>query len=233
MRIVAISDLHGIFPESIPECDLLIVAGDVCPDSFPPHRVHSFAKHRPERQLRWFEDVFVPWVQRQPCEFAVSTWGNHDFCGHLKPNAQYRGLDVISDGPIIVNGVKLWLSPWSPQFMDWAWMTSEDELGKIYAKIPEDVDILVTHSPPQGYGDIYPDLATGKLTHVGSSAMLYTIERIHPPVVICGHLHGGHGTYYHEDDHGVFGTSIKNVSILNEKYELYYPVTEFEFDAKS
>jgi hypothetical protein len=220
MVICAISDLHGTFPKSIPECDLLIVAGDVCPDIFPGRQ---YARNYPRVQLAWFEDTFVPWAERQPCEFAVSTWGNHDWCGHLKPNAEYDKLSVVSDGPIIINGVKLWLTPWSPTFMDWAWMTSHAELGRIYAKIPDDVDILVSHSPPYGMGDIYPNPDTGKREHVGSQALLYTIERIRPSICVCGHLHGGHGTYQHGD------TVMYNVSILDEQYKLKYPVTEFEF----
>lgn len=224
MNIVAISDLHGQFPKAIPKCDLLIVAGDVCPDRFEGRFT---ARNDPERQLRWFRNVFVPWVEEQPCEFAVSTWGNHDFCGHLEPNAEYGKLSVVSDGPVIVNGLKLWLTPWSPKFMDWAWMKPDPELADIYAKIPEDVNILVSHSPPYGIGDIYANIETGKMEHVGSSTLLYTIERIRPSIVVCGHLHGGHGTYYMGDDWGVFGTTIYNVSILNEQYQLYYPVTEF------
>ena len=229
MKICAISDLHGTFPKSVPDCDLLIVAGDVCPDIFPGRQ---YARNYPTVQLEWFEDVFVPWVQKQPCEFAVSTWGNHDFCGHLKPNAEYRGLDVISDGPVMVNGVKLWLTPWSNSFMDWAWMKPHEELAQVYAKIPEDVDILVSHQPPYGYGDLYPNLDTGKLEHIGSSELLYAIERTRPSHVVCGHLHGGHGSYWHGDDWGVLGSSIHNVSILNEGYQLYYPVTTFEAEPR-
>lgn len=230
MRICAISDLHGTFPKAIPECDLLIIAGDVCPDRFEGRLL---ARHDPERQLRWFQNVFMPWVEAQPCDFAVSTWGNHDWCGHLLPNADYGMLHVVSDGELVLNnGVKLWLTPWSNQFMDWAWMKPHAELAEVYAKIPEDVDILVSHQPPYGCGDIYPNLETGKMEHIGSSELLHTIERVHPSIVICGHLHGAHGTYYLGDDHGVFGTSVYNVSILNEGYQLYYPVTEFEFNAK-
>lgn len=220
MKIVAISDLHGTFPKSIPECDLLIVAGDVCPDVFEGRFV---ARQSPERQLHWFNNVFVPWAERQPAEFVLSTWGNHDFCGHLLPNAHYDKLDVVSDGPVIINGVKLWLTPWSNQFMDWAFMKRHEDLGPIYAKIPDDVDILVSHQPPQGYGDLYMNFDTKQMEHIASSELLYTIERVRPSIVVCGHLHGGHGTYQHGE------TTIYNVSILNEAYQLHYPPTEFDF----
>lgn len=220
MRVTAISDLHGQFPKSIPECDLLIVAGDVCPDVFEK-RIN--ARNDPERQLRWFENVFVPWVQDQPCEKAVMTWGNHDWCGHLKPFGRYGKLRICTDQAFFADDVKIWLTPWSNQFMSWAWMKPHAELAAIYAKIPNDVDILVSHQPPYGFGDLYPNLETGKMEHIASSELLYTIERVRPSIVICGHLHGGHGQYKHNE------TDIYNVSILNEAYQLYYPVTELEY----
>src|SRR5436190_15681713 len=50
MRIVALSDQHGFLP-NIPPCDLLIVAGDVCPDRFGPF----MAVHDPYQQKAWFD----------------------------------------------------------------------------------------------------------------------------------------------------------------------------------
>lgn len=219
MKIIAISDQHGQFPASTPECDLLIIAGDCCPDKFGPF----YAINAPEQQLHWFEWVFIPWVEAQPAEFVAITWGNHDWCGHLKPNAEYgKKTSVVSDGPVIVNGTKFWLTPWSNQFMTWAWMQKHEELAEIYAKIPEDVNVIVSHQPPQGYGDLYPNMDTGKLEHIGSSELLYTVERVKPEVVICGHLHGGHGMYKHQETH------IYNVSLLDDQYRQVFQPTIIE-----
>lgn len=220
MRICAVSDLHGQFPE-IPECDLLIVAGDLCPDVCWGARAREF----PDWQLAWFEDIFVPWAERQPAEFVVVTWGNHDYCGHLRLNAEYgKKTSVVCDAPVMVNGVKLWLTPWSNQFMNWAFMKPHAELGEIYAKIPEDVDILVSHQPPCGFSDLYPDLGTGKLEHVASSELLYHIERVRPSIVVCGHLHGGYGTHQHGN------TTIYNVAVLDEGYRMKHPATVFDYE---
>lgn len=57
IRIVALSDQHGHLP-GIPECDVLVVAGDVCPDRFGPF----LAIHYPEQQR-------VP--RGRPSPFAV------------------------------------------------------------------------------------------------------------------------------------------------------------------
>src|SRR5688572_12755960 len=76
MRIVALSDQHSHLPV-IPPCDLLIVAGDVCPDRFGPF----LAMHAPEHQKAWFDRAVRPWLADAPAIHKILTWGNHDWCG--------------------------------------------------------------------------------------------------------------------------------------------------------
>src|SRR5262245_28717535 len=78
MRIVALSDQHGFLPD-IPPCDLLIVAGDVCPDRFGPF----MAAHDPHQQQAWFDRHVRPWLVSAPATHKLLTWGNHDWCGQM------------------------------------------------------------------------------------------------------------------------------------------------------
>jgi 3',5'-cyclic AMP phosphodiesterase CpdA len=68
MRIVAVSDLHGFLPD-IPPCDLLVVAGDVCPDRFGPFA----AIHNPPDQQAWFDRNVRPWLAAAPAAHKVLT----------------------------------------------------------------------------------------------------------------------------------------------------------------
>ena len=72
MRIVALSDQHGFLPD-IPPCDLLIVAGDVCPDRFVPF----MARHEPYQQKAWFDHTARQWLANAPATHKILTWGNH------------------------------------------------------------------------------------------------------------------------------------------------------------
>ena len=78
MRIVALSDQHGFLPD-VPTCDLLIVAGDVCPDRFGPF----MAVHDPCQQQAWFDRTVRPWLAATPATHKLLTWGNHDWCGQM------------------------------------------------------------------------------------------------------------------------------------------------------
>jgi hypothetical protein len=228
MRIVALSDQHGYLPE-IPPCDLLIVAGDICPDLIGPF----LAMHDPEQQKAWFNGEARPWLAKLPATHKILTWGNHDWCGqacsfrHDSPSeASTTDLQILVDEATRVptprggsTSVSIWATPWSNQFMDWAFMKPPQDLAAVYEGIPDGIDVLVSHQPPYGYGDRYPDPDSGKIENVGSRELLSAIARVRPKLVICGHIHNGYGRYEYT------GVPIYNVSVVDEQYNLVHPPT--------
>ena len=42
-------------------------------------------------------------------------------------------------------------SPWQPEFHGWAFnLKRGEEIRKVWEKIPDEVDVLITHGPPYG-----------------------------------------------------------------------------------
>lgn len=233
MRVVAISDQHAFLPE-IPPCDLLIVAGDICADRIGPF----LAQQHPQEQQNWFDRHIRPWLAASPSTHRIATWGNHDWCGQAcdfsrdAPGvASTRDLQIlvdqatrvpVSDEPGAAS-VAIWATPWSNQFMNWAFMKEPPDLAPVYAAIPSGIDILVSHQPPYGYGDCLTDDRAITFEHLGSRELLAAIDRVKPRLVICGHIHGGHGRYEHA------GIPIYNASVVDDRYRLVHPPTVIDF----
>ncbi|OFV93784.1 MAG: hypothetical protein A3G76_03750 [Acidobacteria bacterium RIFCSPLOWO2_12_FULL_65_11] len=227
MRIVALSDQHGHLPD-IPPCDLLIIAGDVCPDRFGPF----WAMHAPEQQRSWFDRHVRPWLAEVPATHKLLTWGNHDWCGQAcsfhgdRPAKTSTGLQILVDEETTVavrdESISVWATPWSNQFMKWAFMKAPKALEAVYAGIPAGVDILVSHQPPYGIGDRAFDLGTGRVEHLGSRELLAAIARVRPRLVVCGHIHDGHGHVNYE------GIPVYNVSLVDERYRVVHQPTVIE-----
>ena len=68
-------------------------------------------------------------------------------------------------------------------FGEWSFDLTEDEADAMLTRCPSE-GVLVSHSPPHGHVD-----EAGGL-HLGSHAVLDTIERVLPRLVVCGHIHG-------------------------------------------
>lgn len=221
MKIVAISDLHGKLPDNVPECDLLLIGGDICPD---------YRKNKEMEQLKWYEKDFKHWLDAQKAGNVVLTWGNHDWVGQFAPENRWASkstsANVLVDEETTVNGLRIWGSPWQPRFYDWAFNLDEPELEKKWELIPEGIDILLLHGPPHGYGDLAPSYGRSKepAIHVGSPSLAKAIERVRPRLVVCGHIHPGYGSYTMG-----CGTIVLNASMVNERYEMVNNPHVFEW----
>lgn len=205
MRIVATADFHGSLPQ-IPYCDLLLIAGDVCPDFLGS----GHGKGQLE-QSKWLERVFAPWLEEVPAEKIIGIAGNHDFVfesPHLVPRLPWTYLqDELTE----YEGLRVYGIPWVPNLPFWAFHARDEALKSAYAAV-EPCDILLTHGPPYGYGDFCGE-------HVGSVWCHDAIMSADPDWVVCGHIHEAYG--YH--DHVSSGANILNVAYNDGDYNPVNP----------
>jgi Icc-related predicted phosphoesterase len=205
MRVGAVADLHGLLP-TIPACDVLVIAGDVCPNE----------DHGEAFQARWLEREFARWLAGLAglgVGRIVGIAGNHDFVFQRAPQSVPRGLEwtYLQDGGVTIDRVRFWGSPWTPWFYDWAFNAPRGEEGERFLQATysaaEEADVLVVHGPPTGYGDL-----TTRGVSAGSSALLAAIDRIEPALALYGHIHEGRGRWRR-------GTSeLANVAAVDEHY---------------
>lgn len=185
MQIVCISDIHGYLPE-IPECDLLIVAGDVCPDE----DIH--------KQRLFLRGEFADWLDAVPAQEKVWIAGNHDFvCEQPGFNRIAKELPghYLQDTSVELLGIKIHGTPWVPNLPGWAFYMTDSQLRAVAKVIPEDTDILIAHGPPYKLGDcVRPNI------HVGSVPLATELSyRINPKLVVCGHIHEDYGIHEYRD----------------------------------
>jgi len=220
MQISSISDIHGHLLSDIPKGDILTISGDICPVR---------GSHSPNTQWSWINYHFLPWcdslLKNDIFKDIVFTPGNHDFVFQSSKKIVYpEHIHCLIDSSTIIDGIKFYGTPWSPTFGNWAFMKDDAQLDAMFQQIPEDVDVLLCHSPAFGFGDKV--LEWNKLTSVGSKSLLKHVLRTSPKYLCVGHIHSGdHSPLIIES---INGTISVNVSVVNEKYNVYYKPFEFE-----
>lgn len=206
MKIACLSDLHGQLPK-VPDCDLVLISGDIAP-------FLSTAD-----QITWLDTEFRYWLDEiSPPVVAIA--GNHDeafqFRSESIPKLPWH---YLQDSEITIKGLRIWGSPWSLTYGNFAFMQDEDFLNEVYSKIPEGIDIILSHTPPFGYLDyvyVTKDEEDKWFTkkHCGSHSLLQHIKRVNPKLVVFGHIHPGAGISQLDN------TTLINAALVNDSIEI-------------
>jgi Icc-related predicted phosphoesterase len=209
MKVVAISDMHGQLEFSVPEADLLLIAGDLCPASHDPWMSLYMQEDWLNIELRY-------WLADQPIKECVAVAGNHDWIWEKDASRVpklNKNFHYIEDESIEILGVKIYGTPVQLPFNDWAFNREEKRIQSHWDNIPEGLDILLLHSPPYGILDEthHPNYAS---EHIGSKSLMKRIKKVNPRYVIFGHNHGAYGVEEHD------GITYVNASLVDEEYKM-------------
>jgi len=237
IRLVLISDIHifdqqlGYFEETaipmtemalkMPKGDLLIIAGDLT----------GTGSLKELKEFRQFIDaIYARGVYRT----IIFIPGNHERIldepyylrkGYLThedvsdPSGEIqRAREALTQGlpenvvylvdkSIVVENYHIYGTPWVEGDSKWAFSIKKRFLEEKWAEIPENTEILISHTPPYLHGDFeevegrvrvgYHHTKTYSWMHTGSESLLNRVLQIQPCVHIFGHTHEGYGATTH------------------------------------
>ena len=208
LRIVHISDTHsGSYGGQLPDGDVLIHSGDFTNGGVEePGSVAGF--------LHWF--------LQERHRYKILICGNHELLLDRRHDLdEYLACDtpeaavqngfqrpvLLNDSGVSIEGVIFYGSSWNHCRM--AWSANEQERELYWARIPQDVDVLITHQPPLGILDLawlsrgsgsYECAICGAGTqhkgnyaHWGCASLLQHVRSRNIPLHCFGHVHDEHG----------------------------------------
>lgn len=209
-KITFISDTHNKHKQItsfLTGGDILIHAGDISSMGYK-HEIHEFCK--------WFNSI-------SNYTHKIFIAGNHDwgFQNNTKKVKEildaYPSITYLQDEWATIidedlqDSIKIYGSPWQPRFHNWAFNADPgSDIQQHWNKIPNDVDILITHGPAFGY----LDTVVGRSERLGCVDLLNKINQVKPKIHVCGHIHSGYGYRVNSDE----STHFINAAVLNEQY---------------
>ncbi len=209
MKITLISDTHNKHKQitsTLPGGDLIIHAGDLSSMGY---------KHEIQQFLKWYNSL-------DNYTNKVFIAGNHDFGFQDRPDeckmllGVYDSVTYLEDNMELIGddyqtAVKIYGSPWQPEFYNWAFNLPRmgEQLQQKWNDIPTDVDILITHGPAWGHLDT---VKFNPGVNLGCELLAERIKVVKPKIHVCGHIHTGYGYKFDGDTH------YFNVAVLDEQY---------------
>ncbi|CEF71419.1 Calcineurin-like phosphoesterase domain, apaH type-containing protein [Strongyloides ratti] len=207
MRFVCIGCTHGahLNPKKIPPGDVLIVCGDFTSCGLP-REVKSFDDNLSQLKHPFkiivagnhectFDDNFMKINSSNitdPKEGALKHALNAALSAAkiTNPKILLTHCMYLQDSLLELCGIKIYGSPWQPKNDKWAFNLNRGQpLLDKWNQIPQGIDILITHTPPLGHGDLMANGVRGGCVELLNSV----VKRIRPAYHVFGHIHEGYG----------------------------------------
>jgi len=211
VTFVAISDTHTKHAEVKlpPGIDVLIHAGDFT-----------------TKGSRAEVTAFAKWLRALPIPIKIVIAGNHDramerdtrsFSGEAyaqltDDDARAAGVVYLQQEAVVVHGFTVWGSAFQPAFWGGFQRRRGPEIAAEWAAIPESADVVITHGPAHGHGDLVFGFGASSddedgdgdvvrvrasslgARHVGCKDLLAAVMgRVRPALCVSGHIHEGYG----------------------------------------
>ena len=216
MRACHISDCHDVnidLDNLVPNgIDILFITGDMT------------YRGRPEELSALLDQLTI---LRARIKYIICVAGNHELgCEqdvHGWKEAFCRaGCVLLHHESIEIDGVKIFGSPYTPAFFDWAFMYDPKDASSYWDQIPSDTQVLLTHGPPYGILDKCPN------GNVGCPTLRDKVLNDLPNLKyhMFGHIHPSFGKTE------ISGVEFSNGSIMNDRYKPVYKPLTFDLKVK-
>src|SRR6185369_2693228 len=201
MQIVCLSGTHNYHEQiTVPDGDLLIHSG-------------AATINGSEDEI----NAFFNWFSALQHKHKIFVAGNHDWLFETdaeiaNQKAAQSGITYLQDSSTIIDGLKIYGSPWQPRYYDWAFnLDPGPKLNEKWKLIPNDTDILITHVPPKGILDFVKKKLP--IPKTGCQELRRRVREIKPRLHVFGHIHSGYGQIRK------FGIRFVNACNCDESYE--------------
>ena len=213
LRVLHLSDTHGFH-------DLLNIPQDIDVLAFTGDE----SNHRdPYRNEAEFYD-FAQWFINLPIKHKLFIVGNHStYIFHNEKTVRElflkNNITWLHKSSVIIDGVNFYGDGISPRFGDWVYTTDRAKTNKHWDLIPQDTQVLLTHTPPKGILDITEN-RFHEIELVGDSALWKRVQKL--PLLkahIFGHIH---------NNKSIINTGIRTIN--NITFSNATAVTDAQFN---
>lgn len=204
MKIVCISDTHcqlDKIVDDLPDGDVLVHAGDL-----------TYRGTLPEVS----RELSILGSLTKKYKHILMVAGNHDFLFEKHPQVarsicMENGILYMQDSSFMIDGINFWGSPYQPWFYDWAFNKRRGlDLERVWAQIPDNTNVLITHGPPRFHLETCPDGSEVGCLDLHNRIQYLPVLRLH----VFGHIHLSYGM-----EESISGIKYVNASICTEEYK--------------